>query len=98
MIEETFTDATFVRSAPVDAGLEVLQELRLKVQQLFEVDEDGLYLILVEHVRAPSTFGYVAFRDVSQHFHEVSFGMDQLANHACSDLFVRQQRNARAPS
>lgn len=97
MIKETFTDATFVRSAPVDPSLKLLQELGLEVQQILEIDKYRLYLILGEHVRAPSAFSYIAFRDVSQNFNEISLGLDQLANYAGSHLLVRQKRNTCAP-
>jgi len=96
MIEETFADATLVRRVPVDAGLKILQKLGLKVQQLLEIDEDGLDLPLGEHIRAPATFRDVALGHVAHHLHKVTFRLHELADHAGPHLLVREQGYARS--
>lgn len=94
--EKAFADAALVWRVPVDAGLEILQELGLKVQQLLEIDKDGLDLFLAEHICAPATFRDVALGHIAQHLHKVTFGLHEFADHAGSHLFVREQRNARS--
>lgn len=98
MIEEAFADAAFVRRVPVDTSLEILQEFRLKVQELLEVDEDRFNLLFGKHVRAPATFRDVAFGYVAQDLDEVALGLNELADHAGPHLLVREQGNARSSS
>lgn len=88
MIEKAFADAAFVRRVPVDTSLEIFQKLRLKVQELLEVDKDRFNLVFGKHVRAPATFRDIAFGYITQDFDEVTLGLDEFANHAGSHLLI----------
>lgn len=98
MIEEAFADAAFVRRVPVDTSFKILQEFRLKVQELLEVDENRFNLLFGKHVRAPATFRDIAFGYIAQDLDEIALGLDELADHAGSHLFIREQGNARSSS